>query len=216
MSDKKSRLLSEELKREIIRLAREGYPQLKIMEMLNVSQYAVTHYAKGINPQKKISDEQKSEVIMLLQETEYPAKRIAEIVGVSSRCVTRINRMTQIRPSKRGRYRDEYRQTPERDHSLRYEVFVFNWVESPATVNNVVFDHVPCYWDLMRVCAEISMPAEDFETEATSNLRDKVCYGTVYDDKGRSVAKYSIERIIGDETDYDDFWDGMDKNFYDN
>ena len=214
MADQKpSRFLSEEKKDEIIRLAKMGYPQLKIRSMLQVSQYAVTRYAKGINPPKKIGEEQKAEVIMLLQDTQYTTKKIAELVGVSTRCVTRINRIEQIRPHRKAINREM--QIPQRDHSLRYEVFVFNWAEHPDTVNTIVCDHVPCYWDLMKACAQIGMNAEDFETEASSSVRNRCCYGNVYDANGAVVAKYCIERIVGCASDYDEFWDGMDKNFYD-
>ena len=213
MADKNSRLLSEELKNEIIRLARMGYSQLKIMKMLDVSQYAVTRYSKGINPPKHIGAEQKSEVIMLLQETSYPAKKIAEIVGVSARCVTRINHTLQIRPSRKSR---TLRQVPKRDKSLRYDVLVFNWVGHPRVESAITFDHVPCYWDLIKVCKAVGMEADDFETENGSNVRSKVSYGNVYDESGATIAKYYIERVVGDESDYDEFWDGMDKNFYDN
>ena len=211
---KPSRFLSEEMKSEIVRLAKLGYPQLKIMKMLDASQYAVTRYAKGINPPKKIGEEQKAEVIMLLQDTNYTTKRIAEIVGVSSRCVTRINRIEQIRQPRRGV--KQFRQVPPRDHSLRYEVLVFNWTNHPDAENAVVFDHAPCYWDLMKVCTQLGVEAEDFETELNSSVRDKICYGNVYNGNGETVAKYVIERIVGNGSDYDNFWDGMDKNYYDN
>ena len=217
MADQKSsRFLTEEEKNEIIRLAKLGFPQLKIMKMLGASQYAVTRYAKGINPPKKIGEEQKAEVILLLQETDYTTKKIAELVGVSPRCVTRINRMAQIRQPRRGASQfTKDRQIPQRDHSLRYEVFVYNWVGHCDAECAIMFDHVPCYWDLRKACEQMGVEADDFETEPNSSVRDKICFGTVYDKQGVGVANYTIERIVGDASDYDMFWDGMDRDFYD-
>ena len=152
----------------------------------------------------------------MLATTDYTAKRIGELTGVSARSVSYINSRFHVRPSKELRETFAInRQVPERDKSKRYEIILFDIDGRPGEEASRIIDHVPCYWDFANLCSVTGINADDFETECSSNIRDKLCYGVVYDIGMKVIARYVIERIVGDASDYNDFWDGMDKDYYD-